>query len=419
MTVNNKKINKIKITSSQQNERAKKIAEDFESGRLFADPRFQREACWTIEDQRKYLDSLNMGLAQGPVTLCDLSRAEEFALRFEDTATQELLRKYRAEGKTDSVLDAQNRVKTLVKFFKGEVPIKGEFFGEADELVTVPVYTTYNKLPQSLQSAFRNAQMRVDRYAQPYSGPSGVQTTFVALNSGHHPSPQEVRNAYQTAIAGIVRDMTDGFSSWEYMGSRINEKRKKDEMLLNILLYSHPDYHNSGINKSVRDDFYKMGECKERGDVEQYSEKTLNRFKKVVGVLDELIQALRSNTGKQVSALDMWKMFYFSEYLVDAEVNYNQLDKIRAVKSVTSSYNKTLKQDNKKYNEELAKYEDANDNSVTSEPKQADFFEKQLTVPNAPDNRSRVRIRMEPQFKMIVNSCLVLGDDDLDEDCED
>jgi hypothetical protein len=283
----------------------------------------------------------------------------------------------------------------------------------------VPIYTTYNKLPQTLKSAFRNAQMRVDRYAQPYSGPSGVQTTFVALNSGHHPSPMEVRNAFQSSIAAIVRDMTDGFTSWEYMSSSINAKRKKDEMLLNILLYSHPDYHNSGINKSVRDDFYMLGECKERGDVEQYSEKTINRFEDIVSVLDELIQTLRASTGKQVSALDMWKMFYFSEYLVDAKVNCSQLDKARAVKSVTSSYAKTLKQDNKKYNEELAKYEDVNDNSVTSEPKQTDFFEKQLTVPNAPDNRSRVRIRMEPQFKMIVNSCLVLGDDDLDEDCED
>ena len=172
-------------------------------------PDFQREFVWSERQASKFIESLLLGL---PVPGIFLSR---------DMESADLL-----------VIDGQQRLKSLLSFYNGE--IKGKIFRLHDVQDRFEGLT-YKELDsedrQRLDDSIIHAT--IVKQDEPSDDNSSIYLIFERLNTGGmYLQPQEIRSAiYSGPFVELLKELND-FPDWRKIYGRKSTRMKDQEFIL-------------------------------------------------------------------------------------------------------------------------------------------------------------------------------------------
>lgn len=412
---------------------AVQAANRYRDGTYWADPRYQRPTCWSIEQERRYLKNLVAGMTVGGVVNCCLHTALVLEEQYGGCAEiQEELKKHLRANHQESILDSQNRLNTLDRFFQDKITIKGSFvLQHHPEPIVLSKFTKYNDLPQKLKTAFEFAAIEVTTYETSYSGEFGASSIFRGLNSGEPLTHQQKRRTNSTPISPYIialsKQKTEpGGKAPNFLGYTGEGRGKKmtsiktkgsanEEFILDLMMITHPllgdkrgNFPSGQISHETRDKFYTIGN---KETPEEYCDDYKQRFEKILSILDRLVvERYKQGANKQVPKTELYQLLYFSEYMVDQlGANYTtedcieMLDNDWVVSKVFSSYRKEVKKDLADYQAELERFEAG---GLATEPKLSARLQNRQTVPFNPENRKYVKEKMYKTFEETVNELL-------------
>lgn len=429
----------------------------YKSGKLIADPRFQRPLVWSSNDDELYLSSMNIGMTVDSIITCDLASAYNLEVNNnldEDEAqcphigdykntVIEHLKELLGNGHQQSILDSQNRLECLRRFFEDEIKLSGPFFDSRGELVDLEHPTAFKDMPPKLAAAFENKKMLITKYSVMYSGPYGAAEIFKRLNSGVPLSAQQLRRAGETSLSPYITDLADplGLKSPAFVGKMQHGSRAKsmigglsnagsgiEEFMLDLMMMTHPQSYK--LDKTSRDDFYELGS----GGHEplEYSDDVKQRFEGILEVLENLVHAWIQNNKQgtrltQISKKDFYKLLYVSEYLYDA-INGPVLDELTSdslheflvcdssscdrarVKLASHIEEKYIVEVGRSFDEfQERRNEWLKNKDTQSEPKASSYLDYRIGVPKDPNNREFVKNEMSKSFKEILNTAISLA----------
>lgn len=176
------------------------------SGSLIINREYQRNYIQTPETASAYIESIFLGLIIPEIQV------------FEDYNTG-----------TREIIDGQQRVLSLLKFYRGEYRLtKLKEFPQLNDL-------TYNELPQELKNVIRTFQVNIRTFTnedQLYK-----YTIFERLNTGTKKlNSQEVRNCvYRGKMIDLAKELAENEDVAELFIGVKNTRYQRVEVILNIM----------------------------------------------------------------------------------------------------------------------------------------------------------------------------------------
>ena len=244
-------------------------------GKIFIPP-FQRKYVWSIQRASRFIESLILGL---PVPGIFLSTEKE---------TNKLL-----------IVDGQQRVQTLYKFFSGEFE-KGKPFklkGVKEELENC----TYSDLSEFDRNRLDESILHatVMKQEEPDDGESSIYMIFERLNTGGLPlQPQEVRACvYYGDLNEFLCSITE-LPVWRSLFSSKNTRMKEEELVLRYFAFALNRDNYKGNYKYFLNDFM----SKNRNLEEHTKEELENMFISALTFIVDSLGPSAFKTGNQINA---------------------------------------------------------------------------------------------------------------------
>jgi hypothetical protein len=360
-----------------KNIKAFRFYEAYEN-RIYVDQSFQRRACWSIQQKRRFILSLNKGRVLSPIVVaCALTGLESSG---SDLSSKEKYQKVLNNQKTYVSLDGQNRSETIREFFNDQLAISGNFTDRDGKTVGV-TNLTFNQLPHRLKDALKDANIEMKNLEDiPYSELNDI---FLSINDGQPLNDQEKRNAINTPISTWIREHSEkSFVDFWPMIQGFREKdikRFKDvECLISIYMATLP---KSTWSTKTRDlnNFYNLGRDKTMKQVEEYRNTNSRRFLQIMKIVTHLIEGAKilPKYSNGVSQKLLWGLVMFAEYLWETNV-INALptgissNGYHRLAELVSTLDDKLSKDEDKL---LSQHKDDYDNGVrTDEPKRNQYY---------------------------------------------
>ena len=169
---------------------------------------FQRRFVWKHSQMERFVESLLLGF---PVPGIFLVQQRDKSLL---------------------VLDGQQRLRTLQKFYDDEFALDGV----VDDLQTLKYSTLDDEQRRSLDNVFIHAT--VMKYSDTSAGANAVYSIFERLNAGGtNLHPHEIRVAlYNGELVSFIRDLNTT-ASWRALYGGINPRLKDQELILRFIAF--------------------------------------------------------------------------------------------------------------------------------------------------------------------------------------
>ena len=129
--------------------------------KIYIDPAFQRRACWSQSQCRKFILSLNKGRVLSPICVADVETG--MLASKSDPVSEEKYKKVKGVlNKTMVSLDGQNRTKAIADLFDNKLQLTGTFTDADNKSVGIS-NKLYKDLPYRLQDALKDAKVELKR----------------------------------------------------------------------------------------------------------------------------------------------------------------------------------------------------------------------------------------------------------------
>lgn len=247
-------------------------------------PEFQRDFVWDRKRASFFIDSLIIGL---PIPSIFLGK--------------------RKEEESFFVIDGQQRLKTIISFFKeeynsGKSKVKFKLIGlDKKEWNNL----SYSELPEIVKRKFRNAIVNTTIIENIDKDPIIVNDIFHRLNTGGMPlNDQEIRNCiYRGEFNKFLIELNQNEEWRKLLGKIAPSKRFLDLEL--ILRFSALHFNYEGYKEPMRNylNLY----------MEDSSEK-FNKYKELKEIFDETIHIIYSTIGPDAFKINK----YFNRAVCDA-----------------------------------------------------------------------------------------------------
>ncbi len=296
---------------------------------IYVDRSFQRKTCWSDDDGRKYILSLNWGRAPQLIITADISSGLKRSQTEMDLLGQSRYEKASKENCDRISLDGQNRPAMLKRMFEDDLTLSGTFI-DADGKELNVENKLFSKLPIRLQDKLKDMEVREENLKDCLY--SDLHNIFVQINSGVPLNDQEKRNAIDTYVSEFFREKAE---SEEFAGiwKKINGfsdtdiKRSFDaEWTARAYIATLRDYNCSALDSRKITEFYNLGKGKLAKNVPEYAVESRSRFHKIFKGLKNLIDS--QNKGSVPQKI-WWLCVLVSEkVIVDDQRDINNYEKL-------------------------------------------------------------------------------------------
>jgi hypothetical protein len=281
------------------------------------DDSFQRENVWSKNLKRDYIISIYKVNAITPFVLADIESAIETSREQGDESGCRRLQKQYDSGYRFSILDAQNRRRTIAEFLNNEFTISG-ILKDADGKERHCNNILFSDLPQRLKDKFLSSLIPITYVYR--RGYEEMAEQFLELQKGEPPTNQEKRHAinspFKFYISSIRQSFHQMFDRIQAVSKKIN--RKMDEEVLSqatMSLIKSRRERNCG--QSDLDKFYNLG--KGRLTLETVPEYDPVELGRALTILRAVKSSVLQNKihSKKVAVRTFWALVAVCEYLYD------------------------------------------------------------------------------------------------------
>ena len=220
-----------KIDCQTQSKSVKDLIDMRKKNKLDMRPVYQRAGQpWNIYKEQRLIDSLINGY--------DIPKF--------------YLHKYpeHKDGKEFAVIDGQQRIKAISRFFYNKFPMRKNIDSNGDEIL-------YDGIAEELQSIFLGRKLDVvivtlDDISEENKNDNKIEEMFSRLNSGAPLSPAEYRNAFGGIMCRLVRTLADHSFFKNYVKFKDNKYAYYDMIakFLIIELFFNEEFNN---DRDVKD----------------------------------------------------------------------------------------------------------------------------------------------------------------------
>tara|TARA_Y100000034_G_scaffold134335_1_gene202484 strand:+ start:251 stop:1396 length:1146 start_codon:yes stop_codon:yes gene_type:complete len=292
-----------------------------EASKIKVDRSFQRKVCWSNKRCVNFIRCANMGRAPYPIVVADCESGLDKSEDYGDEFGKEKYSSYLKNGYKWVSLDGQNRIEAFRRLFDNELSISGIFKDADDVDVAVSNNTLFKDLSARLQDAFRDIEIEIKvQHEMRYRD---LHEMFVDINSGESLNRQEIRNAINSPISTIIREISERTSVaeiWPEVYSLNDKKLKRSadaEWTARSFVYVHSDRELLS-NPAGLDHFYNLG--KGRKSHTQYS--NVDRFNEIINMVSKAICLRKIHTGKnKIPIRQYWALLATMQYCFDNHID--------------------------------------------------------------------------------------------------
>ena len=345
--------------------------------RIHIDESFQRRACWSSEQKRRFILSLNKKRVISPIVVSCANTG--VTAPNSDPVSIDKYQEILNQHLSYISLDGQNRSGAIKDLFEDKLYISGDFI-DADDRVVGVSNKTFSQLPKRLQDSLKDAEveLKIMQYI-PYSELNDI---FLSINDGEPLNDQEKRNAINTPISTWARKEAESLSNmWPMIQGfkKKNISRFKDvEWLISSYMVTLKTYNLNCSSKDL-DSFYRLGENQTLSSVKEYSSSRRNRFFHIMQIVNKLLKGAKKMPihKNEVSQKIYWALLLFAEYLWDNQILNSIPNGIstagyeRLADLVTTLNDKLAKDSDKDFQNDLDDYDNG---LIAIEPKKSGYY---------------------------------------------
>tara|TARA_Y100000592_G_scaffold74062_1_gene115480 strand:+ start:1093 stop:2331 length:1239 start_codon:yes stop_codon:yes gene_type:complete len=393
--------------------------------RIYVDPSFQRRACWSTAQKRRFILSLNKKRVLSPIVASCANTG--VVAPNSDAVSIDKYQKILNQNKSYVSLDGQNRSETIMELFNDTLYISGDFIDADDKIVGVS-NKTFSQLPKRLQDALKDSEIefKIMQYI-PYSELNDI---FLSINDGEPLNEQEKRNAINTPISTWARKEAESLSNMWPMIQGFKKKnilRFKDvEWLISSYMVTLKTYNFSCSSKDL-DSFYRLGENQSFSSVKEYSSSRRTRFFHIMQIVDSLLKGAKKMPihKDHVSQKIYWALLLFAEYLWDNQIlnsipngisttGYAKLSEL-----VTTLNDKLAKASDKQFQNDLDDYDNG---LIAIEPKKSSYYSHWQSdfKASSPRNKRKTALITEiinsTEYNSIISFEMITDEESSDEE---
>jgi len=393
--------------------------------RIHVDTSFQRRACWSEPQKRRFILSLNKKRVLSPIVVSCATTG--VTAPYSDAISIDKYQNILNQNKSYVSLDGQNRSETIMELFNDTLYISGDFIDADDKIVGVS-NKTFSQLPKRLQDALKDSEIefKIMQYI-PYSELNDI---FLSINDGEPLNEQEKRNAINTPISTWARKEAESLSNMWPMIQGFKKKnilRFKDvEWLISSYMVTLKTYN---LNCSSRDldSFYRLGENQSFSSVKEYSSSRRTRFFHIMQIVDSLLKGAKKMPihKDHVSQKIYWALLLFAEYLWDNQIlnsipngisttGYAKLSEL-----VTTLNDKLAKASDKQFQNDLDDYDNG---LIAIEPKKSSYYSHWQSdfKSSSPRNKRKTALITEiinsTEYNSIISFEMITDEESSDEE---
>tara|TARA_Y100000034_G_scaffold126108_1_gene176846 strand:- start:503 stop:1729 length:1227 start_codon:yes stop_codon:yes gene_type:complete len=316
----------------------KRFLKEFNTKKVYYDPTFQRRVVWNKNNTNKYFKSLTRGWAITPIVVLDVESCIEHSESMGDESSVDYFETVRSKGYKYISLDGQNRSKHIEMVLDSSMTISGnlkdadgkfhdiknKFLKDMDQRLKDHITTICNISVVVVKEATRD----------------DASDIFLALNDGEPLNDQEKRQAIDTPIADVVRDLSKekkGTSARIILETKIR-RMEDDETYAKILMVLFNKHRIDGktvtneysLSKENINDFYNLGlgfsnindpEC-------PYLLSEIGRAKEIIKLFSAvMLHQTKVPNSKLIPRKNWWAVLYVCEWIYDNNYkiqNYSQ-----------------------------------------------------------------------------------------------
>ena len=281
------------------------------------DRSFQRKACWSLVQRRRFMKSSLKKRTPYPIVVADIKTGIKASAG--DSNSIQKFKDLQDANYTMISLDGQNRLETYRAFYNSEFTISGDFKG-ADGVIYTVKNQSYKDLPPRLKDAFD--MLEFDISIMKHCIYSELHEIFVDINEGDSLNSQEKRNAIMSWISGYIRNFSEVEKNSKLL-MRIGGFNEQDvSRSLDAQWYAkifaslvRPNRYN--LTSTGLDGFYKQGESRNRSAISDYSEENVSRFEEIIRMTYSAVFS-RTDTGTQVTQRQFWALLLAASNTYDS-----------------------------------------------------------------------------------------------------
>jgi len=245
----------------------KNFIKEFNDKKVYYDPRFQRRVVWNTDNTNKYFKSLTRGWTITPIVVLEVDSCIEYSETVGDGPAAEYFEDVKSKGYKYISLDGQNRSKHIEDVYNSKTTVSGnlkdadgkfhdiknKFLKDMDQRLIDHITTGCNVSVVVVKEATRD----------------DASDMFQALNDGEPLNDQEKRQAIDTPIADVIRELSKEKKSTSVRilpKARIS-RMEDDEIYAKMLMVLFKEYRvdgktvakSYGLSKFGINDFYNLG----------------------------------------------------------------------------------------------------------------------------------------------------------------
>lgn len=173
----------------------------------YFEPALQRKECWEDSNRRKFIASLNNGLASlSTIIVCNVRESLDLAIAEDDELSIDYYQSILSKGFKYISLDGKNRTITLHRFADSLFTISGSFVN-IDRISEKVDNQYFKNLSRELQHQF--LKLTTIHVTELVGLKSNIFSLFVAIHEGMPLNHIEILNASPSPISAWVRDIAD------------------------------------------------------------------------------------------------------------------------------------------------------------------------------------------------------------------
>jgi len=297
--------------------------------KTYTDRSFQRRVCWPDDKIRRFILSVNKNRTPYPIVVADIKSGIFNSTEALDENSLNYYETIKSKGYEWISLDGIQRSTALMKFFNDEITVSGDFI-DADGKKVQVTNKYFSRLPQRLQDKFNDVEIEVKVMEDLLR--DELKDFFININDGEALNPQEIRNAYPTAISKFIRELSEHAitkDTWIKISglkqSGIN-RSLDSELLLKAFMVTHQD-ENYSPNRTSMDAFYQLG-CG-KTTINEYRQSVRDRFKSIMSIVRDLCDQQTIHIGKgKIPQRQWWATVFLAAYVYDKNLQIDNYAKV-------------------------------------------------------------------------------------------
>jgi hypothetical protein len=228
--------------------------------KIGTDEAFERPfGCWTALQKNQFIIALLSGFVCGAYVVAKTHDCATYSKEIGDESSYKWFMELYNRGIEFISLDSKHRRETMMEFHNDKFAVNGNV-DDAEGVKVLLKNKKFSELPPALQQKFLNELLNLTIYEK--ATRKELAKIFIAVNSGTPLTPQHLRNALDTPIAKIIRDLMvilnkSGYEANIYSPKQAAEMKAHEDV---AKIYMHCVSESGTISKGTLNQLYSKGE---------------------------------------------------------------------------------------------------------------------------------------------------------------